>query len=88
MMAQNVPLPPPLRGSTYGGYPVQQQLHPPPSPPADADAGSHANADHGPLRNYEPQELALRRADPVWLAAYNRASMQADCDIGFSNEWN
>ncbi len=89
MMAQNVP-PPPLRGSTYGGYPVQQQLYPPPPPqgaPPPA-AGFHTYADYAACGITRPQELAVRRADPMWLAAYGRAAMQADSGLGLSNEWN
>jgi hypothetical protein len=88
VMAQNMPPPPPMRGPAYGG--VQQQLWPPPDavPPAAIAAGFHNYADYAGLRNYEAQELAVRRADPMWLAAYNRAAMRADSGIGLSNEWN
>ena len=48
----------------------------------------HSYADYASLRNYEAQELAVRRADPMWLTAYGRAAMQADSGIGISNEWN
>jgi hypothetical protein len=91
MMAQNLP-PPPMRGSTYGDYPVQQQLYPPPppqgAPPPPAYTGFHTYTDYAGLRNYEAGELAVRRADPMWLTAYGRAAMQADSGISLSNEWN
>jgi hypothetical protein len=91
-MAQN--LPPPLRGPTYGPVqpygPVQQQIWPPPDaaapPPGHSDF--HTYADYAELRNYEAQELAVRRGDPMWLTAYGRAAMQADSGIGLANEWN
>jgi hypothetical protein len=89
MMAQNMaPPPPPMRGPAYGA--VQQQLWPPPQPnaPPPAAAGFHSYGDYAQLRNYEAQELALRRADPMWETAYARASMQADSGITLSNEWN
>lgn len=86
VMAQAAP-PPPMRGPAYG--PVQQQLWPPPQPagPPPGAAGFHAYADYAQLRNYEAQELALRRADPMWETAYARASMQADSGIGISGGW-
>lgn len=89
MTAQNMAPPPPMRGPTYGNYPVQQQLYPPQTySPLGANASFHSYADYAQLRNYEAQELAVRRADPMWLTAYSRAAMQADSGMGLSNEWN
>lgn len=81
--------PPPMRGPTYAPYPVQQPYPPTqPYPPQNTYSSFHAYADYAQLRNYEAQELAVRRADPMWLTAYSRAAMQADSGIGLSNEWN
>jgi len=91
-MAQNMA--PPMSGPApmpaYGAYPVQQQLWPPPQPgaPPPVSAAFHSYADYAQLRDYAAQELAVRRADPMWLTAYGRAAMQADSGIGISNEWN
>jgi hypothetical protein len=88
-MAQNAapyPPPPPIRGA-YG--PVQQQIYPAPQPgPATAPGGFHAYGEYAPLRNYEGQELAIRRGDPMWLAAYNRAALVGDSGVGISSEAN
>ena len=41
-------------------------------------AGFHTYADYAGLRELCGAELAVRRADPMWLTAYGRAAMQAD----------
>jgi len=87
LMAQNPAPPQPMPGPGYG--PVQQQLWPPPGPAGPPPATAfHAYADYAQLRNYAAQELALRRADPMWATAYTRASMQADSGIALSGDWN
>lgn len=50
--------------------------------------GFHTYGEYTALRNYEAQELAVRRGDPVWLMAYGRAAMQADSGIGSHTEAN
>jgi hypothetical protein len=88
--------PPPMRGQypeAYaqqgaGSYPPPQ--YPPPQayiPPAQA-AGFHTYGEYAALRNYEAQELSLRRADPFWGFAYGRAAMQSDSGISIGNETN
>jgi hypothetical protein len=87
--AQSSPLPPPP--AMRGGYTEQQQLYPPPKPyvpPQAAYAGFHTYGDYAALRAYEAQELAIRRADPMWGLAYGRAAMQSDSSITVSNETN
>jgi hypothetical protein len=81
-MAQNGP-PPPLRGP-YREYPSPQPF----GRPQTANSAFHTYGDYAALRNYEAQELSVRRADPMWLTAYDRAAMQGDSDIGIANEWN
>jgi hypothetical protein len=83
-VAQAAP-PPPMRGA-YGPPP---QYPPPPAyvPPA-VQAGFHTYGEYQALRNYEAQELSLRRGDPMWAFAYGRAAMQADSGIGLRNETN
>ena len=80
--------PPPMRGGDYS----QQQVYPPPPapyvPPQAAYQGFHTYGEYTTLRNYEAQELAVRRGDPVWLMAYGRAAMQADSGIGSHTEAN
>jgi hypothetical protein len=79
--------PPPQAGYT------QQQIWPPP-PPRDAvvspatAAGFHTYGEYAQLRAYEAQELAIRRADPMWQLAYARAAMQSGSGIGIRNETN
>jgi hypothetical protein len=87
--------PPPMRGSSYGDGPSQQQIYPPAPtppptyvPPQDAYAGFHTYGEYAQLRAYEAQELAVRRADPMWLLAYGRAAMQSGSGIGTHNETN
>ena len=77
-------------------YPAQQpNMYPPPQypapqayvPPAQA-AGFHTYGEYQALRNFEAQELALRRADPMWAYAYGRAAMQSGSGISIGNETN
>ncbi len=77
--------PPPMRGA-YGpqpGYPPQQPYLPP-----AMQAGFHTYGEYQALRNYEAQELATRRGDPMWAFAYGRAAMQGDSGITLRNETN
>jgi hypothetical protein len=76
------PPPPPMRG----GY-TEQQIWPPqePVPPATA-AGFHTPGEYAGLRAYEAQELAIRRADPMWQLAYGRAAMASDSGLALRNE--
>ena len=77
------PPPPPMRGYT------DQQIYPPPPPPPPATAaGFHTYGEYAALRAYEAQELAIRRADPMWQLAYGRAAMESDSGIGLRNETN
>ncbi|HEY4076129.1 MAG TPA: hypothetical protein VGM26_04275 [Rhizomicrobium sp.] len=80
------PLPPPP--AMRGGY--TEQLYPAPkkpdAPPQAANIGFHTYGDYAALRAYEGQELAIRRADPMWSLAYGRAAMQSDSAITVSNE--
>jgi hypothetical protein len=57
-------------------------------PPQAAYGGFHSYGDYGALRAYEAQELAVRRGDPMWLDAYDRAAMQSDSALTLSNETN
>jgi hypothetical protein len=78
--------PPPMRGA-YGpppSYPPQQQAYIPPA----MQAGFHTYGEYQVLRNYEAQELAVRRGDPMWSYAYGRAAMQGDSGIALRNETN
>ena len=76
-------------------YPQQPGMYPPPQypppqtyiPPAQA-AGFHTYGEYQALRNFEAQELAVRRADPMWATAYGRASMQSGSGISIGNETN
>jgi hypothetical protein len=86
-MAQAAPPP--------GAYPpapyTQQQIYPAPAPyvpPQAAYAGFHTYGEYAQLRAYEAQELALRRADPMWQLAYGRAAMRVGSGIGIRNETN
>jgi hypothetical protein len=87
-MAQNAPPPPMMRGGEYS----QQQIYPPPPqpyvPPQAAYVPFHPYAAYAALRTYTGQELAVRRGDPVWLMAYDRAIMQAGSGIGSHTESN
>jgi hypothetical protein len=83
VMAQNGTAPPPMRGP-YREYPPLQPF----APSQPADSGFHSYGDYSALRNYEARELAVRRADPMWLTAYGRAAMQSDSGIGIASEWN
>ena len=76
------PPPPPMRG----GY-TEQRVWPPqePVPPATA-AGFHTPGEYAGLRAYEAQELAIRRADPMWQLAYGRAAMESDSGLALRNE--
>jgi len=93
-MAQNMGPPPPMQGPAQMPPPgygqVQQQLWPPPQAgaPQPVSAAFHSYADYASLRNYDAQELAVRRGDPMWLTAYGRAAMQADSGISISSEAN
>jgi hypothetical protein len=79
-----MPPPPPMRG----GYTERQILPPsPPIPPAAA-AGFHTYGEYAAIRAYEAQELAMRRADPMWQLAYGRAAMQSDTAITVRNASN
>lgn len=81
-----LPPPPPMRGA-YGYGDVPQQ-YPPPQPymPPALQAGFHTYGEYQALRNYEAQELALRRGDPMWALSYGRAAMQSDSGIALKNE--
>ena len=71
-----------------GQYPGPQ--YPPPQnyiPPAQ-QAGFHTYGEYAALRNYEGQELAMRRGDPVWSWAYGRATMQSGSGITLGTEAN
>ena len=87
-MAQNMPPPPQMRGGEYS----QQQIYPPPSqpyvPPQAAYQPFHTYGEYTALRNYQAQELAVRRGDPVWLMAYGRGALQSDSGIGTHTEAN
>jgi hypothetical protein len=87
-MAQNMPPPPQMRGGEYS----QQQLYPPPPqpyvPPQAAYQPFHTYGEYTALRNYQAQELAVRRGDPVWLMAYGRGALQSDSGIGTHTEAN
>ncbi len=83
-MAQMGP-PPPMRGA-YG--PVQQQIYPAPQQPVPIATGFHSYGEYSALRGYEGQELAIRRGDPMWQAAYGRAAMQGDSGMGVLSEAN
>lgn len=94
-MAQNAP-PPQMRGQydSYGA-PGPMPYGPPPGqpmpygvPPAPAYAGFHSYGAYGALRDYEAQELAVRRANPILLLAYGRAAMQSDSGFGAHSEFN
>ena len=77
--------PPQIRGN----YGPQRQIYPPePVAPPPAYAGFHTYGDYAQLRAYEAQELAVRRGDPMWQLAYDRAAMQAGSGIGIRNETN
>jgi hypothetical protein len=87
MMAQGPPpAPPPMRGPDYG--PMRQIWPPPPAATAPPPGAFHAYGDYAALRAYEGQELAVRRADPMWSFAYGRAAMQGDSAIALANETN
>jgi hypothetical protein len=77
-----LPPPPPMRG----GY-TEQRIWPPqePVPPATA-ADFHTPGEYAALRAYEAQELAIRRADPMWQLAYGRAAMATDSGLNLRNE--
>jgi len=82
---QQMPPPPPMRGA-YGPppqYPPQQPYLPP-----AMQAGFHTYGEYQALRNYEAQELSLRRGDPMWSYVYGRAAMQGDSGIALRNETN
>ena len=67
-MAQAAPAPGPYPPGPYS----QQQIYPAPAPyvpPQAAYAGFHTYGEYAQLRAYEAQELALRRADPMWQLA-------------------
>ena len=84
-MAQAAPAPGPYPPGPY----TQQQIYPAPAPyvpPQAAYAGFHTYGEYAQLRAYEAQELALRRADPMWQLAYGRAAMRAGSGIGIRNE--
>jgi len=86
-MAQAAPAPGPYPPGPY----TQQQIYPAPAPyvpPQAAYAGFHTYGEYAQLRAYEAQELALRRADPMWQLAYGRAAMRAGSGIGIRNETN
>lgn len=86
-MAQAAPAPGPYPPGPY----TQQQIYPAPAPyvpPQAAYAGIHTYGEYAQLRAYEAQELALRRADPMWQLAYGRAAMRAGSGIGIRNETN
>ncbi|MDB5740551.1 MAG: hypothetical protein JWP16_1591 [Alphaproteobacteria bacterium] len=89
--------PPPMRGQypeqvAQQPYPQPQNPYPQPQyppqnyvPPAQA-AGFHTYGEYAALRNYEAQELSLRRADPLWGFAYGRAAMQSDGSISLGSD--
>ncbi len=93
--------PPPMRGQYPEQYAQQQQpypaqgpnLYPPPQypapqayiPPAQT-AGFHTYGEYAALRNYEAQQMSLRRGDPLWALAYGRAAMQSGSSIAIGNE--
>jgi hypothetical protein len=86
-MAQAAP-PPAYPPGQYG---PAQQLYPAPPPyvpPQAAYGGFHTYGEYAQLRAYEAQELAIRRADPMWQLAYGRAAMQSGSGIGIRNETN
>lgn len=87
--------PPPMRGAQAGPYPAPYpgQYPPPPGyPPQQAfvppamQAGFHTYGEYAAIRNYEAQELAIRRGDPMWALAYGRATMQGDSGISLGHE--
>ncbi len=85
--------PPQMRGQYPEQYPPQQNMYPPPQyPPAQAYvppaqvAGFHTYGEYAALRNYELQQLSLRRADPLWAYAYGRAAMQSGSGVSIGHE--
>ena len=77
--------PPPMRP----GYSDQQVYPPPPAPvPPATGAGFHTYGEYAAVRAYEAQELAIRRADPMWQLAYGRAAMASDSSLSLTNETN
>ena len=82
---------PPPAPYTQGPY-TRQQIYPPPPPPyvppQSAYDGFHTYGEYAQLRAYETQELAIRRADPMWQLAYARAAMQAGSGLALRNETN
>lgn len=69
-------------------YPAPQYPAPQPYVPPAQQAGFHTYGEYAAMRNYEAQELAVRRADPMWSLAYGRAAMQSDSGISLRNESN
>ena len=49
--------------------------------------GSRFDA-YGAIRNYDSLELGLRRGDPMWTKAYERASLQSDSELDFGSEYH
>ena len=78
------PPPPPLPTPPPPPMPLRGQVDGPP-PPDDA---SIPPPSFGAARNFYALELAVKRNDPTLTHAYDRASAEADSDIGIGGEYH
>lgn len=92
-VAQNSP-PPQMRGQydAYGAPPQPMPYGAPPQPlPYGAMPANLGARNYGALEGlyqYAGSQLAVRRDDPVWLLAYERAGLRTDSGLGARSAFN
>ena len=79
---------PPQNGPPQNG-PPQGANAPPPGPQSQAQppVPFAAYETYAAARNYYGLEYAVRRGDPTWTSAYQRAAMRSDSDAGLGVEY-